>query len=133
MKYILHADDDHSDRWDFKYLVNTIDPSINVLGFSNGLELMQYLGGISDQLLPFMIFLDLRMPIWDGIKTLQAIKNEPRFMSIPVYIWSIADTKREMELCIRSGAEQFLTKPTTGEEHTRSRILISGMINKILI
>jgi CheY-like chemotaxis protein len=103
MKYILHADDDHSDRWDFKYLVNTIDPSINVLGFSNGLELMQYLGGISDQLLPFMIFLDLRMPIWDGIKTLQAIKNEPRFMSIPVYIWSIADTKREMELCIRSG------------------------------
>ncbi|HUQ65014.1 MAG TPA: response regulator [Flavitalea sp.] len=128
MRYILHADDDHTDRWDFKYLVNTIDPSINVLGFTNGLELMQYLGGISDQLLPSLIFLDLRMPIWDGPKTLQAIKNEPRLMSIPVYIWSIADTNREMQLCLKLGAEKFLTKPTTQEEHMTIRKFISTLL-----
>ena len=129
MRYILHADDDHTDRWDFKYLVNTEDPSVNVLGFTNGLELMQYLGGISDQLLPSFIFLDLRMPIWDGPKTLQAIKHEPRFMAIPVYIWSIADTSREMQLCLKLGAEKFLTKPTTQEEHANSRKFISSLLN----
>jgi len=91
--------------------------------------LMQYLGGISDQLLPSFIFLDLRMPIWDGPKTLQAIKHEPRFMAIPVYIWSIADTSREMQLCLKLGAEKFLTKPTTQEEHANSRKFISSLLN----
>ena len=131
MKYLLHADDDHTDRWDFKYLVNSIDPSINVIGFTNGLELMQYLGGISEPLLPSIIFLDLRMPIWDGPKTLKTIKNEPRYMSIPVYIWSTADSKSEVELCIKLGAEDFLTKPTTDEEHTNSKNFIAELIDKI--
>jgi len=133
MKYIFHADDDHSDRWDFKYLINSLDPSVNVLGFANGLELMQYLGGISDPLLPLMIFLDLRMPIWDGTKTLKAIKNEPRYLNIPVYVWSTADSKNEMDLCIRLGAEEFITKPTNEKERQRIREYLAGLLNKLIV
>ena len=133
MKYILHADDDHTDRWDFKYLVNTIEPSLNVIGFTNGLELMQYLGGVSDQLLPSMIFLDLRMPIWDGTRTLKAIKNEPRFMTIPVYIWSVGDSKSEMDLCIKLGAEQFIAKPSTEDERLETNNFIKELLNRIVL
>lgn len=130
MRYILHADDDHADRWDFKHIVNSLDPSINVIGFANGLELIQYLGGINDTLLPSMIFLDLRMPIWDGAKTLKTIKNEPRFMGIPVYIWSTTDTKSEIELCMKLGAEEFIPKPAKEEEWIESKNIIAGLLEK---
>lgn len=131
MDYILHADDDHSDRWDFKYLINSLEPSVNVLGFNNGLELMQYLGGISDELLPAYIFLDLRMPIWDGTKTLQTLKNEPRYATIPVFMWSAMDSKSEIDLCIKLGAEKFIAKPSNDEERMKVRIFLSELLTKL--
>jgi CheY-like chemotaxis protein len=131
MVSIVHADDDHSDRWDFKYMINELDPNVNVLGFGNGLELMQYLGEASDGLLPAFIFLDLRMPIWDGIKTLKALKGEPRYANIPVYMWSTIDSKNEMELCIQLGAERFILKPTTEEQRLKVRIVLAELLTKL--
>jgi CheY-like chemotaxis protein len=131
MVSILHADDDHSDRWDLRYMINELEPNVNVIGFSNGLELMQYLGEISDGLLPAFIFLDLRMPIWDGIKTLKALKAESRYTTIPVYILSAIDSKKEMELAIQLGAERFILKPTTEEQRLKVRIILAELLTKL--
>jgi CheY-like chemotaxis protein len=131
MLSILHADDDHSDRWDLRYMINELEPNVNAIGFSNGLELMQYLGEISDGLLPAFIFLDLRMPIWDGIKTLKALKSEPRYTTIPVYMLSGIDSKKEMELAIQLGAERFILKPTTEEQRLKVRIILAELLTKL--
>jgi CheY-like chemotaxis protein len=130
MMLILHADDDHSDRWDFQYLIKYLDPSVNVVGFQNGLEMMQYLGSLKDEELPAYIFLDLKMPIWDGIKTLKALKIEPRYATIPVYMWSGVDSRNEMDLCIQLGAERFIVKPGTEEDRMKIRILLSELLTK---
>jgi CheY-like chemotaxis protein len=131
MTSILHADDDHSDRWHFKYLINSLDPEVEVIGFANGLELTQFLGSIDDKQLPAMIFLDLRMPIWDGIKTLKALKTEVRYATIPVYMWSAMDSEKEIELCMQLGAQRFIAKPQNEEERLKVRILLAELLTKI--
>lgn len=131
MPMIVHADNDLSDRWDFKYLVNGLDPSIDVLGFTDGLSLIQHMTALKNVELPSLIFLDLVMPVWDGIKTLQTLKSEPRFIPIPVYMWSSRPTQKEIDLCLHSGAEQFFFKPTNDEERLRERIKLAALLTKI--
>lgn len=122
MRYVLHADDDQADRWDLKYLVNDIDPAAEVLSFSNGLELILCVESMQgNALMNSIIFLDVRMPIWDGVRTLKALQSNPSFNYVPVYIWSTAESKSEMGLCIREGARDFLTKPTQPEEWDEAR------------
>ena len=131
MPLILHADDELSDRWDFKYLINGLDPSVEVFECNDGLDVMQRLGYMEDEQLPQLIFLDLRMPVWDGIRTLKALKAEARYAAIPVYIWSEADSKNEISLCLQLGAEKFLVKPTTEEERLKARIVLAELLTNI--
>jgi len=131
MSRILHADDDHSDRWDLKYLLESLDSSVEVVQFSDGFDLAQHLTHVPDNELPAAIFLDLRMPIWDGIKTLKALKIEARFATIPVYMWSAADSKNEMDLCIQLGAERYIIKPSNEDERLKARIALAELLTKI--
>jgi len=125
MRTIFIADDDDSDRWDLKHLITSIDPSIVVSEFRNGLELMQQLSALRETELPFMLFLDLRMPMWDGIRTLNALQADAKYMAIPVYMWSTADTNNEMDLCLKSGARDFIVKPAKEEEWAAVKYILS--------
>lgn len=133
MPLILHADDELSERWDFKYLINGLEPSVEVFECNDGLEVMQQLGNMKDEQLPKLIFLDLRMPVWDGIRTLKALKAEARYVSIPVYMWSETDSKNEISLCLQLGAEKFLVKPTTEEDRLETRIVLAELLTKITL
>lgn len=133
MKRIFLADDDDSDRWDLMHLINSINPAIEVVGFKNGLELMQNLTNLGEDQLPSVIFLDLRMPIWDGVKSLNALMTNPKFFAIPVYMWSVMDTKNEMDLCLNLGAQDFITKPTMEEEWIAVKIILSRIINRLFV
>ena len=117
MKYVLHADDDEADRWDLKYLINSMHPDAEVINFTNGLELIRCVESMDeDALSNAIVFLDVQMPIWDGIRTLKALQASPSSNFVPVYMWSTAESKSEMGLCIREGARDFLVKPTQPEE-----------------
>jgi CheY-like chemotaxis protein len=133
MQYIFHADDDATDRADLKNIFSSLDPSLQVIGFDNGLDMMQHLGIISSNNYPDMIFLDLRMPIWDGIRTLRALQFDSRFCGIPIYMWSISDTKNEMDLCLRLGALEFITKPTVSNEWWMLKHKLKSFVNQVAI
>lgn len=125
MRYVLHADDDQEDRWNLKYLINGIDPNVEVCSFTNGLELIYRIESMeANTLLDSVIFLDVRMPIWDGIRTLKTLKANPSFNYVPVYMWSVAESRSEMGLYIKHGARDFLIKPTEPDdwETTKSKL-----------
>ena len=118
-RYIFHADDDADDRESFRNLVLSVAPGSEIRSFSNGLELVQQLSLLQPGELPEVIFLDLRMPIWDGIRTLNALSSNAKFCDIPVFMMSTVDSKAEMDLCLKSGAKTYLTKATTNAEHAQ--------------
>ena len=81
-----------------------------------GLELLQYLNNMSKGNLPCCIVLDINMPIWDGIRTLKALKVEERYMNIPVIMFTTSRSLRDNELSLKLGAQGFVTKPVNHKD-----------------
>ena len=120
--YLLYAEDDLDDQQDMKRMIADIDPSMVVRIFNNGLELVQYLTGLKNsEPKPALIFLDVNMPIWDGVRTLQALKSDAHLNNIPVIIWSTSTLQRDIDLSHRLGATAFITKPIHQEEWAKVR------------
>ena len=72
--FFLVADDDEDDRFFFLEALRSIDPGITCMLASNGREALTLLQ--SDFFsLPDYIFLDLNMPLMNGLKCLEEIKK----------------------------------------------------------
>jgi CheY-like chemotaxis protein len=118
--YFLYADDDPDDQDFFRAMVNEVDPGINVVVVNNGLELIQYLNNVvSKGNLPCCIVLDINMPIWDGIRTLKALKVEEKYKKIPVIMFTTSRSLRDNELSLMLGAQGFITKPVNHKDFSQ--------------
>jgi len=74
-----------------------------------------------EKVIPDLILLDVVMPEVDGVEALRRLKEDSRFVSIPViFVTSVGDDKSVFEH-LKLGAYSNLTKPFTAEELT-SRI-----------
>lgn len=72
--FFLLADDDEDDRFFFSQAVQSIDADIQCMMVSNGREVLTMLQGDFFSL-PDYIFLDLNMPLLNGVQCLEAIKK----------------------------------------------------------
>ena len=59
---------------------------------------------------PDIIFMDINMPVMNGIECLEIIINTPHIKNIPVVI--ISTSANEMEAVRKSGAKAFVKKPS---------------------
>jgi CheY-like chemotaxis protein len=115
--YFLYADDDQDDQNFFRSLISEIDRNLGTVVVENGLELLQFLNHIREgDPLPCCIVLDINMPIWDGIRTLKALKVEENFRNIPVIMFTTSRSLRDNELCLKLGAQAYITKPVNHNE-----------------
>ena len=60
---------------------------------------------------PAIMLLDLNMPGTDGYEVLRQIKLDADLKSIPVIVLTTSSDERDIEVCYRSGANSFVTKP----------------------
>ncbi|MGQ7946858.1 response regulator [Flavobacterium sp. WC2509] len=108
---ITLADDDEDDRLFFtdafeEIKINTIVNTVN-----NGRELLNYLN-LPDTILPNILFLDLNMPILNGIECLKEIKLNDRFKDIVVAIYSTSSSDQDVEDTFVLGANIYIKKPS---------------------
>ncbi len=75
----------------------------------NGAEAIRVLSGEAFDL----VLLDLTMPLMDGFKVLQAIKENPKLSSTPVVVFSSRGQPQEIEKAVNLGANGYLVKSTT--------------------
>lgn len=115
--YFLYADDDPDDQDFFRSMIAAISSNLSVVVVNNGLELLQYLNQVDGlDKLPCCIVLDINMPVWDGIRTLKALKIEERYRNLPVIMFTTSRSLRDNELCLQLGAQAFITKPVRQSE-----------------
>lgn len=116
-KYILYAEDDEDDQETLKETLPLVDPELEVIAVNNGLELIQFLDDLpADASTPCLIILDVNMPLWDGIHTLRALKSTDRYKELPVVMFSTSNDTKDIELSLRIGALDFVTKPVRHHE-----------------
>ncbi|NCI50518.1 response regulator [Sediminibacterium roseum] len=112
---IFVVDDDMDDLMLFQDAMNEIDSQIKIETAGNGVDAIKKLTqGLISQ--PDYIFIDLNMPLMNGIQCLQEIKKMPAYSSIPVIIYSTSSYERDILQTINSGAFHYIVKPFSFQE-----------------
>lgn len=107
---IALADDDEDDRLLFKEAIEEIGIRTKLSLFIHGKELMDYLS-LPKIILPDVIFLDLNMPIKNGMQCLKEIRRNSRFNDIAIAIYSTSSSENDIEETFIHGANIYLQKP----------------------
>lgn len=111
---ILYADDDADDRELMTEALNKVDPTVSCKVAKDGQQALDTLAQDSD--LPDYIFLDINMPVMDGMKCLVELKKDKRYKNIPVIIYSTTREAHEINQLYRLGASSFIQKPNNFQE-----------------
>jgi CheY-like chemotaxis protein len=121
---IALADDDEDDRFLFKDAIEEIKIKTKLSLFTNGKELMDYLV-LPNVILPEVIFLDLNMPIKNGMQCLKEIRENPKLNDLSVAIYSTSSSEKDIEDTFIYGANIYINKPNTFKE-------LKSVIEKVL-
>lgn len=110
---ILLAEDDEDDQELIRMAFEKVTSTHNFKIVSNGQEALE---SLSDSSLPCLIILDLNMPVLNGIQTLVALRNEPRFAKVPTVILTTSDSDENKTKSYSNGAVDYFVKPSNMKE-----------------
>lgn len=108
---ITLADDDEDDRLFFTDAFDELKINTIVNTHKNGKELLEFLNH-PETVLPNIIFLDLNMPILNGIDCLKEIKKNDKFNDIAIAIYSTSSSEEDVENTFVLGANIYIKKPS---------------------
>jgi len=115
---ILLAEDDEDDAFFFKEIIKDLTNEMELTIVENGVLAMQHLR--SNIKVPDFIFLDLNMPMKDGIECLKEIKNIDSLKSVKTIILSTSSEDNQIQQCYDLGADLYIVKPSKVNELRKS-------------
>jgi CheY-like chemotaxis protein len=110
MRNIYLIDDDMDDVELFREALEEVNPSILLQYANDGYEAVRNLTERKDAL-PDLIFLDISMPIFNGLQCLASFKKDEQLKDLPVIMYTTSSQEREIRTARELGASAFVTKP----------------------
>lgn len=114
------ADDDQDDCELFEDVLKQILPVCRLTVFNNGNDLME---SLSPSNKPEILFLDINMPLKNGMDCLLEIRAQRHFSRLPIVMFSSSREPKFMDSSYGYGANLYYSKPTSFNE------LIAGLSN----
>ncbi|HTN04340.1 response regulator [Planctellipticum variicoloris] len=65
---------------------------------------------------PTLAIVDIQMPGWDGLRTLQAFRSHPLLQSVPVIILTSDASRETVVAAIHGGADEYIVKTSFNRE-----------------
>jgi len=69
-----------------------------------------------EKIAPDVLLLDFYMPGMDGDEVCRTIRNDPRWQKLPILMVTAAGKPEEVQRCLQSGCDDYITKPVNKEE-----------------
>ena len=91
-------------------------PSWAVVDGEQALEYLAGTGPFVDRArypLPDLILLDINMPKKSGFEVLESIRQQPRFKSLPVLMFTSSSRAEDFQTALKLGADDCVVKPST--------------------
>jgi CheY-like chemotaxis protein len=104
-----------------------------LLHFEDGRKVMDFLqmegdGPKRQPQKAYILLLDIRMPVMDGIEVLKIIKNDDNLKVMPVVMVTSTDASQEIERCYNLGCCNFIIKPVGYDEFIEAmRTLVQSL------
>jgi CheY-like chemotaxis protein len=105
-------DDDQDDQEFFRLAIDSINPSINCEIADDCVAALERLKS-SDQTVPDLIFVDMRMPKMNGPECVKVLKSEKRLNGVPIILYSTSDSENILASRPETAPDHFFTKPTS--------------------
>ncbi|WP_106593960.1 response regulator [Dyadobacter jiangsuensis] len=105
---IFLVDDDVDDQEIFLLTMQDTGADVECEFACDGIQALEKLGGDSYQ--PHLIFIDINMPKMNGMELLVELKQNPRLVKTPIYMYSTSDQKEIVTKCMELGASGFMKK-----------------------
>jgi CheY-like chemotaxis protein len=113
-KDILLAEDDLDDVFLFETALKELNIQYLLRHAGNGDMLFVLL----KEKIPYILFLDVRMPCKDGVACVVEIRKNREYDSLPIIMYTSNLSDKIIEECYRNGANLYVTKTTTFSELT---------------
>ena len=128
---ILIVDDVETNRTMLLRSLNNRDYN-NIFIAKDGAEALQ----MTRDLKPDLVILDLVMPGMDGFSYLQAIRHDPAFDNMPIFVQTILEDIQDKLKAFHLGASDYVCKPIDPDElsarvqvHLMKKLLVEDMHN----
>jgi CheY-like chemotaxis protein len=108
--HILLADDDEDDRTFFEEALHEFSLSAFLMTVNDGEKLMGVLSTLPSSPPPHVIFLDINMPLKNGIECLTEIRRDKKFDRVPIFMFSTSADKHDIDLTYENGANLYIPK-----------------------
>ncbi len=105
------VDDSEDDAFFTKKKLSELDSNLEIEWQQDSEAFLVYLDELAPENLPELIILDVRMPRLDGFDILKIIRQQERYQTIPILMFSSTDSEQEREQAKQLGANDFYTKP----------------------
>ncbi|WP_439583008.1 response regulator [Dyadobacter bucti] len=110
---VFLAEDDPEDVLLFQMAIGRLKNAYELMVFKNGEELLSAMADPT-RVRPDIIFLDINMPVRNGMEALNFIRREIS-KNLPIFLLSTADDGVTVENGRRAGATGYLAKPRTDQ------------------
>jgi DNA-binding response OmpR family regulator len=103
------ADDDEDDRQFFEQALSKIDVPFDLKIFTDGEQFLKHFNNSQES--PDYVFLDINMPLVNGLECLRAIKCSQPDHPFPIIILSTAFSDSMISQCYSNQASLYVKKP----------------------
>ncbi|MEY8883080.1 response regulator [Donghicola sp. XS_ASV15] len=81
---------------------------------------------------PYMVLLDLNMPVMDGFEVLDAIRKDDQLQDKVVFVLSTSDDERDVKRAYHSGISGYIKKNDIAKGFTEATRMLSSYGNVIV-
>jgi CheY-like chemotaxis protein len=118
---LLFIEDDEDDVYIIRRTLEREEIYENTHFVQNGQMAVEYLeplttGTLTSNALPLIIFLDLNMPLMNGLEFLQWRREQPVLQMVPVLVFTSSDNRQDIINAYQLGANAYLIKPMSVSE-----------------